>query len=95
MSVSMSLPAPAVLHSEYSRRAAEGRAAAVREIAPGTPRVIRLPAVEALTGIRKTKIYDLMKDGQFPKPIALSLRARGWLEDEVLDWITERAATRA
>ncbi len=95
MSVSTSLPVPATLHSDYSRRAAEGRAAAVREIAPGAARIIRLPHVESLVGLRKTKIYDLMKAGEFPRPVALSLRARGWLENEVLDWIEQRAASRA
>jgi prophage regulatory protein len=94
MSVSSSLPVPATL-SQYSRRGAEGRAAAVREIAPGAARIIRLHHVESLVGLRKTKIYDLMKAGQFPRPVALSPRARGWIEGEVLSWIEQRAAHRA
>lgn len=91
----MSVATPSTLHSDYSRRAAEGRAAAVREIAPGAARIIRLHHVEALTGIRKTKIYDLMKVDQFPKPVPLSPRARGWLENEVQAWIADRAALRS
>lgn len=80
--------------SNYSRTSAEARAAAVKEIAPGAARILRLPHVENLVGLRKTKIYDLMKAGQFPKPVALSPRARGWIEAEVVAWISDRAATR-
>ncbi len=40
MSVSTSLPVPATSQSQYRRRGAEGRAAAVREIAPGAVRII-------------------------------------------------------
>lgn len=94
MSAAASMPTPATLHSEYSRRAAEGRAAAVREIAPGAVRIIRLPHVEALCGVKKSYIYDAMARGEFPRPVALG-RARGWLENEVQDWITNRAAHRA
>ncbi len=94
VSVSTSLPVPATLHSEYSRRAAEGRAAAVREIAPGAARIIRLPHVEAMCGVKKSFIYAEMAKGTFPRAVPLG-RARGWLETEVLDWIEQRAASRA
>ena len=31
-----------------------------------------------------------MKEGNFPKPIALGPRSVGWLESEISEWIWER-----
>lgn len=60
----------------------------------GTQCVLRLPQVEAVTALKKTALYDLMKAGEFPRPIPLSNRARGWLADEVAAWIESRRAAR-
>lgn len=49
--------------------------------------VSRLPAVEAKTGIKKTKIYKLMREGKFPPCIKLGGRAVGWLETDLDTWI--------
>lgn len=57
--------------------------------------VARLPAVEAKTGIKKTKIYKLMREGKFPPCIKLAGgRAVGWLEHELDNWIEEQVAAR-
>ncbi|MGB8146060.1 MAG: AlpA family phage regulatory protein [Chromatiaceae bacterium] len=56
---------------------------------------MRLPQVEAMTALNKTALYDLMKVGDFPRPIPIGSRARGWLVHEVAAWIEERAASRA
>ena len=39
---------------------------------------------------------ELIKRGEFPKPISLSDsgRAKGWLESEILVWQAKRLATR-
>lgn len=54
-----------------------------------TPRQIwRLPIVKQSTGLGRTKIYELMKEGRFPKcrPIA-GAHAVGWDSLEVQAWI--------
>lgn len=71
------------------------RAEAAQSLPPYAPLVLRLPAVEALTGLRKTSIYDMMREGEFPRPVPLGPRARGWLAAEVQGWIEQRAALRA
>lgn len=43
---------------------------------------IRLPALCALCGFRKTKVYGLMKAGLCPKPVKAG-RASLWPVDEV------------
>lgn len=58
--------------------------------------LLRLQAVECRTGLRKSKLYALMNAGEFPRPIELTTRTRGWLESEVDRWIQDRIrASRA
>jgi prophage regulatory protein len=57
-------------------------------------RVLRLPEVKARVGLGESAIYQQVKAGTFPKSIPLGAQARGWLETEINDWISERAAQR-
>jgi prophage regulatory protein len=53
--------------------------------------LLRLPQVMNRVGLRPTRIYELMGDGSFPKPIRLGERAVAWLETEVDTWIEAQA----
>lgn len=53
-------------------------------------RIIRLPEVLDMVGMRKTAVYDKIKDGSFPKPLKLG-RMSGWLESDVQQWIMQQA----
>ncbi len=53
--------------------------------------LLRLPQVMDRTGLRTTRLYELMGDGSFPKPIRLGERAVAWLESEVDAWIASQA----
>ncbi len=55
-------------------------------------RLLRLPDVESLTGLRKSSIYDAMRRGEFPQPVKLSRRAVCWPESRIQSWIAERIA---
>lgn len=52
--------------------------------------VLRLPAVIARTGLSRSGVYQKIKLGRFPKPIAIGSRAVGWLDHEVAAWIDSR-----
>ena len=54
--------------------------------------LLRLPQVMARVGLKGTRIYQLVGDGDFPAPIKLGDRAVAWLEDEVEQWIKDRAS---
>lgn len=54
------------------------------------PAFLRRKQVQARTGLSRSTIYQYIKEGAFPKPVPLGLRAVGWLESEVSDWIAER-----
>ena len=55
-------------------------------------RIVRLPAVQARTGLAQSTIYVRVADGSFPQPIRLGARAVGWIESEVDAWIREQIA---
>jgi prophage regulatory protein len=59
-------------------------------------RIIRKRDLPAFTGLQRTAIEELIKRGEFPKPIPLSDtgRAVGWVEDEVIAWQHKRLARR-
>lgn len=55
-----------------------------------TNRLLRWPEVEAAAGIKRSNAYQLIKKGEFPKPVELGERARGWIESEIDEWVQER-----
>ena len=56
--------------------------------------VLRIPAVEIQTGLKRSQLYNLEKQNKFPKRLKLMGRASGWLQEEVANWIEERALER-
>jgi prophage regulatory protein len=55
-----------------------------------TDRILRCRAVQEVTGLRKTQLYEHIKTGAFPKPIAIGQRSVGWRESEIQAWIRSR-----
>ncbi|WP_366118444.1 AlpA family phage regulatory protein [Acidovorax sp.] len=59
-------------------------------------RIIRQNLTPAFLGISKSAAFELQNprspryDPQFPKKIALSIRARGFFEHELLAWLDSR-----
>jgi len=56
------------------------------------PALIRRKEVERLTTLSRSRIYALMQQNLFPKPISLGSMSVAWIESEVKDWITQRIA---
>lgn len=54
--------------------------------------VLRCPAVLEKTGMTRAGMYREMANGSFPKPIKLSAKAVGWVEEQVDAWIEKRIA---
>ena len=42
--------------------------------------ILRRPLVEKRTGLTKSGIYFLIREGSFPRPVRLGVRAVGWIE---------------
>ncbi|MFP1863324.1 MULTISPECIES: helix-turn-helix transcriptional regulator [Lonsdalea] len=56
--------------------------------------LIRLSGVMKKTGLRKSWIYLLMKQGEFPQTVKIGARSVAWVESEVNDWIAARINQR-
>lgn len=58
-------------------------------------RLIRLPALMALTGLSRSSVYRLAQDpglaaDAFPRSVKIGRRAVAWRESEVLAWLASR-----
>lgn len=51
-----------------------------------TDRLLRLPEVERIAGLRKTTLYQLIKDGSFPPGFTVG-RSRLWRWTAVQQWV--------
>jgi prophage regulatory protein len=58
-------------------------------------RILRLPQVLNVTGLAKTKIYELQSQGNFPMRVQITSHSVGWIEHEVQAWLAHRAAARS
>lgn len=58
-------------------------------------RLLRLPEVEAATGLKKSSIYLLTQRGEFPRAVRLTGRCVAWSESAVLQWVQDRIAAAA
>jgi prophage regulatory protein len=52
--------------------------------------ILRLPEVIGRTGLSRTTLWRLERNGQFPRRIYLSRNSVGWDRDEVSRWLANR-----
>lgn len=57
-------------------------------------RALRMPQVEEKTALKRSKIYELISMQQFPEPVYLLGKCRGWMEHEVDAWLLQRIEER-
>ncbi|WP_392397926.1 helix-turn-helix transcriptional regulator [Ralstonia mojiangensis] len=65
----------------------------LRSVAPLTlrARLLRLPQVVELVGVKKSTIWKWASEGAFPRPLKLSKGVTVWRAADVLEWIEERS----
>ena len=56
--------------------------------------ILRTADVLDITGLPRSTMYLMVKNGIFPKPIKLSPRNVGWLRSEIDAWIQSRIEAR-
>lgn len=54
--------------------------------------LIRRKEVERQTTLSRSRIYELIQRGAFPKPVRLGPMSVAWIEAEVQQWIASRIA---
>jgi prophage regulatory protein len=57
-------------------------------------RLLRLPEVMQMVGLKRSRLLELAAAGLFPKQVKLSERASAWPASEVAAWIAQRIAER-
>lgn len=57
---------------------------------PKPQRILRLAQVREVTGLGRSCIYQLQAQKQFPRRIKIGMRAVGWIESEVHQWVAKR-----
>ena len=55
--------------------------------------MLRIAQVLAITGLGKTKIYELQAQGDFPMRVQLTPKRVAWVEAEVQAWLAARVAS--
>ncbi len=53
----------------------------------------RRAEVEAITGLSRSTIYEMMGRGDFPRPVRLGRKAVGWPESKISEWLAQCQAT--
>ena len=53
-------------------------------------RMLRLEQVREMTGLGKTKIYELQAAGDFPMRVKITARSVAWVEEDVQAWLALR-----
>lgn len=75
------------------------KAASLSQFDPSTT-IIRMPELEAITGLARPTVYKRLKDDPaFPRPVPLSdSKSRGapvgWVLAEVQEWVRKRTSLR-
>ena len=59
-------------------------------VPPRLQRHLRRAAVEELTGLSRSSLYDQMKKGLFPRAVKLTAKAVAWREDDIASWLASR-----
>jgi prophage regulatory protein len=62
--------------------------------APVSDAMLRMQEVKALTGLSRSTIWRMVKGGDFPSPIPIGKRARGWPSGDIARWRSDRANAR-
>ena len=53
-------------------------------------RILRLPDVMKVTGLKGSSLYSAIQRNEFPKQVSLCVRSVGWNSEEVDAWVEER-----
>ena len=61
-----------------------------RDSQPQDPLLLSRAEVERLCGLSTSSLYRAMRQGHFPEPLRIGVRAVRWRSDEIASWIETR-----
>ena len=60
------------------------------DTSPAEDSLIRIATVMARTGLKRTSVYVMAKEGMFPKQVKLGPRSSAWSKAAIDAWIEQR-----
>lgn len=88
--VHRTLQAAQLLHEALTLLGVESVQQLPRTKTRAPDRLLRLPDVARLTGLRRSAIYEQMRRGAFPRSVKAGKRAATWSETAIQAWIADR-----
>jgi prophage regulatory protein len=64
------------------------------EVGTDPIRILRLPEVCHITGLKRAMIYRLQQMDSFPQSVRITDHAVGWVDSEVQAWLKQRVVAR-
>lgn len=58
-----------------------------------TKMVYSIEDLKEQIGLSKWTVYDLIKKGEFPRPVQLSTNRVGWRDADLRNWLEQRPTT--
>ena len=55
-------------------------------------RLLRIEEVMKIVSLKRSSIYKLVRQGEFPRQVQVTSRIVGWPESAVLQWVQDRIA---
>ena len=84
-------PSPKAVRTRRTRAKTEG---SMERKTNRSARILRLPEVEARTGLSRSTIYRWRVAGCFPPAVVMGGRTLGWFESDVENWLHEQPEER-
>lgn len=53
-------------------------------------KILRLPDIKNITGLSRSTIYLMIKNGEFPSNVKIGARAVGWIDADLQLWLQSR-----
>ncbi len=53
-------------------------------------KLLRISAVQEITGLSRSTLYEMMNKGLFPQSISIGSRAIAWTDSSIQEWIESR-----
>ena len=57
-------------------------------------KLLKLFQVAEQLNVRKSQVYNLVKQGYLPKPIKIGKRGSGWLQSDIDSWFKSKIEER-
>lgn len=87
-----------MMHQNRVRQSSDNSSRSLQPVSPAQPqyeRLLRLPEVMALTGLKRSSLYLKISQSEFPSQVKIGDRASAWKLSEIQHYIQSRPSKGA